>query len=203
MRSLLRNVRTDNTLFFLLVAVSIVVWFEGVYTLATGQPLRQDTTPPTINSSVDSVPACFTTLIKPSITVEEPRLWPWQFKSGLKVARIYVGSDLVGEWHVPNTGKEAPKTDEPLDLKGVQYERRVSATQGPIFAVAEDFQGNTTIKVVGSYKAPHCLSGIPSREAKCECPNQAMEGLSVLGDATEAPPEQIENSSNVTEPENN
>ena len=173
-----------NIPYYILVVFGVVVGAEGAYSLATGHPFRKDTTPPTINSSVKSFPACFTTVIKPDIKVEEPGTLFWEKKTGLKVVKLYVGSDLVGEWYIPNIENENLKKytlhkNDSYELKGPEFERRISSRYGPIKTVAEDFEGNVAIKVVEDYIPPHCFSGSASAN-KCDCPDPDLEGYKVI-----------------------
>jgi hypothetical protein len=104
------------------------------------------------------------TIISPTITVEEPETHLSEKKTGLKLVQMYVGADKVGEWPV------IEENIKKLELKGSEYYRRVTAPQGPVIIVAEDYARNVKIKKMdGAYTPPFCYDDHLATENHCRC----------------------------------
>jgi len=104
------------------------------------------------------------TILKPSVTVDEPDIGFWERREGLKLVKLYVGSEKVGEWPIANRDVEEFK------LTGLNYELRVKAQRGPVIAVAEDYAGNVGAKEIpGAYNPPFCYNKSLSQKNSCKC----------------------------------
>ena len=144
----------------------IIGTIDSVFTIFTGHPSRADTTPPSINSRIESVPSCGYTTIKPSVTVKEPDTGWLEWNTGLKLVQMYVGADKVGEWPIFTKDKES------FELKSPKYNRNSIATVGPVIIVAEDHAGNIEVKRIdGVYHPPFCYDHELSKSNNCKCGN--------------------------------
>ena len=124
----------------LLFLLGAVITADSVTTLfGLGSPFR-DSAPPDISSKAPSIPHCRFTKILPDAKVEDTGGF-WSKTSGIRIIKLYVGGEKIGEWPL----------EEPyftFDLKGENAARYATAPSGYVRVVAEDGKGNTSVEIV-------------------------------------------------------